>query len=152
LDSTFSERAYGCFSFSDFVDRLKKGDLINVSGSGGRVIIERKSGSLSKPLPQPEGALPMLREVLENHRLELEAGESADQLAHWMQEENPGFDVKNYGYQEFSEFLNYAQDKTVVKVEPHEDRGLVVYLGAEFYPPAEPVKPAEETPEEEDDG
>ncbi len=152
LDSTFSERAYGCFSFSDFVDRLKKGELINVNGSGGRVIIERKSGGLSKPMPQPEEALPALRDLLENHRLELEAGENVEQLSQWMSEEFPDFEVKNYGFQEFSEFLNYAQDKTVVKLEPNEDTGLVVYLGAEFYPPAEPPKPVEETPEEEDDG
>ncbi len=152
LDSTFNERAYGCFSFSDFVDKLKKGELINVSGTGGRVIIERKSGGPSKPLPQPEEALPPLRDVLENHRLELEAGETVDQLSQWMTEEHPGFDVKNFGFQEFSEFLNYAQDKTVVKVQPNEDRGLIVFLGAEFYPPAEPPKPVEETPEEEDDG
>ncbi len=152
LDSTFSERAYGCFSFSDFVDRLKKGELINVNGSGGRVIIERKSGGLSKPMPQPEEALPALRDLLENHRLELEAGENVEQLSQWMSEEFPDFEVKNYGFQEFSEFLNYAQDKTVVKLEPNEESGLVVYLGAEFYPPAEPPKSVEETPEEEDDG
>jgi hypothetical protein len=52
--------------------------------------------------------------------------------------------------QEFSEFLNYAQDKLVVRVEPDEERGLVVYLGAEFYPPALPEQPAEEIHEEEE--
>lgn len=152
LDSTFNERVYGCFSFSDFVDKLKKSDLINVSGTGGRVIIERKSGGPSKPLPQPEEALPRLRDTLENHRLELEIGETVEQLSQWMTEEHPGFDVKDYGFQEFSEFLNYAQDKTVVKVQPDEERGLIVFLGAEFYPPAETQKPVEAAPEEEDDG
>ena len=38
LDSAFSERAYGSGSFSDFVERLKKADYINVTGSGGRYI------------------------------------------------------------------------------------------------------------------
>src|SRR5690242_7650078 len=38
LDSAFSERAYGCGSFSEFVERLKKADYINVSGTGGRYI------------------------------------------------------------------------------------------------------------------
>src|SRR6185437_12521102 len=31
LDPTFSEKAYGSGSFSDFVERLKKGDHVNVS-------------------------------------------------------------------------------------------------------------------------
>src|SRR5919198_1133577 len=34
LDSAFSERAYGAGSFSDFVEKLKKADFVNVSGSG----------------------------------------------------------------------------------------------------------------------
>ncbi len=152
LDSAFSERAYGCFSFSDFVDRLKKADLVNVTGTGGRVIIERRSGGVTKPLPEPEEALPPLRDVLENHRLELEAGGTVDQLSQWMAEEHPSFAPQSFGFQQFNEFLNYAQDKTVVRLEPNEERGLIVFLGAEFYPPAEPPKPVEETPEEEDDG
>ena len=44
LDPAFSERAYGAGSFSDFVEKLKKADFINVSGSGGRYIIERRGG------------------------------------------------------------------------------------------------------------
>ena len=61
-----------------------------------------------------------------------------------MREESPNFDWKQYGFQEFSEFLNYAQDKTVVRIEPDEEsQSLMVYLGAEFHPPAipEPVPP-----------
>jgi hypothetical protein len=56
-----------------------------------------------------------------------------------MQEEHPNFDHKNYGFQEFAEFLNFAQDKTVVRMEPRED-ALMVFMGAEFYPPALPHK------------
>jgi hypothetical protein len=151
LDSAFSERAYGAFSFSDFIDKLKKADLVNVSGSGGRVIIERR-GERSGPLPEPEEALPTLRDLLENHRLELENGETLEQLAAWMAEEHPSFDIKTYGFQEFSEFLNFAQDKTVVRLQPDPERGLIVFLGAEFYPPAEPPKPEPPPIEEEDDG
>src|ERR1700728_4475517 len=43
LDPAFSERAYGAGSFSDFVERLKKAEFINVSGSGRRYIIARRS-------------------------------------------------------------------------------------------------------------
>jgi len=149
LDSAFTEKAYGAGSFSDFVEKLKKADYVNVSGQGGRYIIERKTSSKpERAQPKPDEALPLLRDVLETHRLELENGAGADELAGWVQAESPNFDVAAYGFQEFSEFLNYAQDKLVVRVEPDEERGLVVYLGAEFYPPALPEQPQQEIAEE----
>jgi uncharacterized protein (TIGR00288 family) len=138
LDPAFSEKAYGASSFSEFVEKLKKSDLVNVSGTGGRYIIERKTSHPDRPQPKPEELLPGLRDVLENHRLDLENGASAEELAVWFKEEHPQFDLANYGFQQFTEFLNYAQDKLVVRLELDEDRGLMVYLGAEFYPPAEP--------------
>ena len=59
LDSTFSERAYGAGSFSDFVEKLKKADYVNVSGTGGRYIIERKGTAAPEiAAPKPEEALP----------------------------------------------------------------------------------------------
>lgn len=152
LDPAFSERAYGAGSFSDFVDKLKKADFINVSGSGGRYIIERRGGGgPEKAAPRPEEALPALRDVLETHRMELEEGASAEELEQWMQAEHPDFALSRYGFQQFSEFLNYAQDKTVVRTEPDEERGLIVQLGAEFYPPALPERPPEPVIEEEED-
>ncbi len=151
LDSAFTEKAYGAGSFSDFVEKLKKADFVNVSGQGGRYIIERKTSSQpERPTPKPEEALPALRDVLETHRLEMENGASVDDLAAWVQAEVPNFDAASIGFQEFSEFLNYAQDKLVVRVEPDEEKGLVVYLGAEFYPPAVPEAPPEEHIEEEE--
>ena len=75
LDPAFNERAYGANSFSDFVEKLKRGELVNVSGTGGRYIIERKGSSQpERPNLKPEDLLPPLRDVLENHRLELENG------------------------------------------------------------------------------
>lgn len=139
LDSTFSERAYGAGSFSDFVERLKKAEYVNVSGTGGRYIIERKGSSPSEiAAPKPEEAIPALRDLLEIHRLEMEDGVQADQLYTWMKEENPDFDLQKYGFQEFAEFLNFAQDKLVVRIDPDEEKGLMTFLGAEFYPPAPP--------------
>jgi uncharacterized protein (TIGR00288 family) len=152
LDSAFTEKAYGAGSFSDFVEKLKKADFVNVSGQGGRYIIERKTSSQpERPTPKPEEALPALRDVLETHRLEMENGAPVDDLSAWVQAEVPNFEPGAYGFQEFSEFLNYAQDKLVVRVEPDEEKGLVVYLGAEFYPPAVPEPPAEQHVEEEED-
>ena len=153
LDSSFSERAYGAGSFTDFIDRLRKADLILVTGGEGRYMIQRKRSGAPEKTVRPEEALPALRDVLENHRLEMEEGVVADDLAGWVREESPNFDWKQYGFQEFSEFLNYAQDKTVVRIEPDEEtQSLMVYLGAEFHPPAipEPAPPPvpEETEEE----
>lgn len=153
LDSTFSERAYGANSFSDFVEKLKKADLVNVTGSGGRYLIERKATAPEKPQPKPEELLPLLRDVLEIHRMEMEFGNGAlsDTVEGWVKEERPEFDITSYGFQEFAEFLNYAQDKLVVRIEPDEERGLTVYLGAEFYPPAPPTRPEPEHVEDEDE-
>jgi uncharacterized protein (TIGR00288 family) len=151
LDPAFSERAYGAGSFSDFVEKLKKADFINVSGSGGRYIIERRGGGTEKVAARPEDALPALRDVLETHRMELEeGGATAEELEGWMVAENPEFNLAKFGFQRFSELLNYAQDKTVVRAEPDEERGLVVQLGAEFYPPALPPVAPESTFEEEE--
>jgi uncharacterized protein (TIGR00288 family) len=143
LDSAFNERAYGGSSFSDFVEKLKRADLVNISGTGGRYIIERKGTAAAEhPSLKHEDLLPPLRDVLENHRLEIENGCPVEDLAGWFKTEQPNFDVAAYGFQQFTEFLNYAQDKTVVRLEPHEDQGtMLVYLGAEFYPPAEPPQP-----------
>ena len=151
LDSAFSERAYGAGSFSDFVEKLKKAELVNVTGSGGRYVIERKgSGGATQSNLKPEDLLTPLRDVLENHRLDLENGVTVDDLAAWFKEEQTAFDTTDYGFQAFSEFLNYAQDKTVVRMEPNEEQGLMlVYMGAEFYPPAVPVMAEPEVTEED---
>ena len=151
LDSTFSERAYGAGSFSDFVERMKKADLVNVTGGGGRYLIERKSTAPEKPQPKPEELLPLLRDVLEINRMEMENGALCETLEGWVKEERPDFDITSYGFQEFAEFLNYAQDKLVVRIEPDEEKGLMVHLGAEFYPPAPPPRTEREQEEEEDE-
>jgi uncharacterized protein (TIGR00288 family) len=144
LDPSFSERAYGAGSFSDFVEKLKKAEYVNVSGTGGRYIIERKGSAAPEVVaPKPEEVLPQLRDVLETHRFEIEEGAQADDVETWMRQEHQNFEPKRYGFQEFAEFLNFAQDKTVVRIEPDKERGLMVYLGAEFYPPAAPIREVE---------
>jgi len=150
LDPAFNERAYGASSFSDFVEKLKRAELVNVSGTGGRYIIERKGTTQpERPNLKPEDLLSPLRDVLENHRLEIENGSAMEDLEQWFRGEQPNFDPSAYGFQQFSEFLNYAQDKTVVRLEPTEEQGMLVYLGAEFYPPAEAPKPEPEVVHEE---
>ena len=82
--------------------------------------------------------------------MELEEGATAEELEQWMGTEFPDFSLSRFGFQQFSEFLNYAQDKTVVRLEPDEERGMIVQLGAEFYPPALPIREPEPIPEEEE--
>jgi uncharacterized protein (TIGR00288 family) len=141
LDSSFSERAYGASSFTDFVDKLRKNDYVAVTGGEGRYMIQRKQGGTAEKLVRPEGALPVLRDVLESHRLEMEEGVLADDLLAFVKEEQPNFDWKNFGFQEFGELLNFAQDKGVTRIQPDEEKGLTVFLGAEFHPPAIPDAP-----------
>src|SRR6266851_7242746 len=155
LDSTFNEKAYGSGSFSDFVEKLKKNGMVNVTGGEGRYMISRKdSAEPEKAAAKPEEAIPILRDVLESHRLEMDEGCSDETLADWVRAEQPNFDWKSYGFQEFSEFLNYAQDKMLVRVSPQAESGLLVHLGPEFHPPLipepAPVVVADEQPEEDE--
>jgi uncharacterized protein (TIGR00288 family) len=151
LDSSFSERAYGASSFTDFVEKLRKNDYVIVTGGEGRYMIQRKHGGAAEKLVRPEGALPVLRDVLESHRLEMEDGVLADDLLGFVKEEQPNFDWKNFGFQEFSELLNFAQDKGVTRIVPDEEQGIMVYLGAEFHPPAIPDAPVRHLAEPEEE-
>ncbi len=137
LDSAFSEKAYGSGSFTDFVEKLQKANFVHVTGGEGRYMIKRiGAAGPEKSTVRPEAALPVLRDVLETHRMEMDEGVVAEALAEWVKQEHPDYDWKQYGFQEFSELLNYAQDKLVVRVTPDEEKGLMVYLGPEFHPPA----------------
>src|SRR5712692_5829069 len=93
LDPAFNERAYGASSFSDFVEKRKG------------------SSQPERPNLKPDDLLPALRDVLENHRLEIENGCPVEDLSAWFKAEQPNFDTSAYGFQQFIEFLNYAQDK-----------------------------------------
>jgi hypothetical protein len=152
LDSAFSEKAYGSGSFTDFVEKLQKANYVQVTGGEGRYMIKRVGAAgPEKTTVRPEAALPVLRDVLETHRMEVDEGVASEVLAEWVKQEHPDYDWKQYGFQEFSELLNYAQDKLVVRVNPDEEKGLMVYLGPEFHPPAPPEAPPEPVIEEEID-
>jgi uncharacterized protein (TIGR00288 family) len=142
LDSTFNEKAYGASSFTDFVERLQKADYVEVTGGEGRYMIRLKGGAApEKPGAKPEEAIPLLRDVLEDHRMEIDDGATADEVLEWVKEVRPDFEPPRYGFQEFAELLNFAQDKGLVRNQTDEERGLIVYLGAEFHPPAPPPEP-----------
>jgi uncharacterized protein (TIGR00288 family) len=142
LDSTFNEKAYGASSFTDFVEKLQKAGFVEVSGGEGRYMIRLRTAALpEKALNKPEQAIPILRDVLETHRLDIDNGSTADELLEWVKQDVPNFEWQSYGFQEFGELLNYAQDKSLVRVTPDEEKGLLVHLGAEFHPPAPPPEP-----------
>ncbi len=152
LDSTFNEKAYGASSFTDFVEKLQKADYVEVTGGEGRYMIRMKGGGVpEKPTAKPEQAIPLLRDVLETNRLEIDNGAHADELAEWVRADHPNFDPREFGFQEFSELLNYAQDKGLVRIQADEEKGLTVYLGAEFHPPAPPPEPEPVMPMEEEE-
>jgi uncharacterized protein (TIGR00288 family) len=152
LDSTFNEKAYGASSFTDFVEKLQKSDFVEVSGGEGRYMIKLKGGGApEKPGAKPEEAIPLLRDVLETHRIEIDEGAMADELAEWVKEEQPKLEWTRYGFMEFGALLNYAQDKGLVRIQADEERGLIVHLGAEFHPPAPPPEPEPVLDIEEED-
>ncbi len=154
LDPAFSEKAYGASTFTDFVEKLRNAGYVNVTGAEGRYVIERITEAASKaeePAHKPDETLPILRDILENRRIEMDAGATADDLETWVRAEHPEFEPPKYGFTEFMEMLNYAQDKGLVRVQPDEERGMVVYLGAEFYPPAPPEPQPEEVVSEYDE-
>ncbi len=152
LDSTFNEKAYGAGSFTDFMEKLQKGRLREVTGGEGRYMIRMKGAAPEKPGDKPEEAIPLLRDVLETHRMEMDNGATAEELADWVHQDHPGFDWMQYGFQEFGELLNYAQDKGLVRNQADEERGLIVYLGSEFHPPAPPPEPEQPVEVEEEEG
>jgi uncharacterized protein (TIGR00288 family) len=152
LDSTFNEKAYGANSFTDFVEKLQKADFVEVTGGEGRYMIRLKGGTIAeKPGAKPEEAIPLLRDILETHRLDVDSGASADELSEWVKQEHPDFDWRSFGFQEFAELVNYAQDKGLVRVQADEERGLIIYLGAEFHPPAPPPEPEPQAAVEEEE-
>jgi hypothetical protein len=134
------------------VEKLQKSDFVEVTGGEGRYMIRMKGGGVpEKPGAKPEEAIPLLRDVLETHRLDVDNGVSADELSEWVKEEHPNFEFTRYGFQGFGELLNFTQDKGLVRIQADEDRGLIVYLGAEFHPPAPPPEPEQPAEIEEED-
>src|SRR5215472_18544844 len=97
LDSAFNERAYGAGNFTDFVERLQKADYVEVTGGEGRYMIRMKGGAApEKPGAKPEEAIPLLRDVLETHRMDVDNGVTAEELSEWVREEQPRLDPPKF--------------------------------------------------------
>ena len=131
LDSSFSERAYGAGSFTDFIERLRKNDLIHVTGGEGRYMIQRKrTRRAGEDGEARRSAALSARRAGEPSPGNGRRRDCRRTAGGWVKEESPAFDWKSYGFQEFSEFLNYAQDKTVVRIVPDETQGLTGVSGS----------------------
>src|SRR5262244_2109403 len=93
LDSTFNEKAYGASSFTDFVEKLQKAEFVEVTGGEGRYMIRMRGGAApEKPGAKPEEAIPLLRDVLEIHRMEIDDGATADEILDWVKQERGEFE------------------------------------------------------------
>ena len=72
---------------------LVVGRYAEVTGGEGRYMIRLKSGGTpDKPGAKPEEALPLLRDVLETRRIELDNGAPADELFDYVKQERPDFE------------------------------------------------------------
>jgi hypothetical protein len=123
---------------------MKSAGYIQLHGTEGRYTIELLSGAAaatSGAAHRKDDALPLLRQVLDIYKLDMEDGASAETVAGWMGKIHADFDMKKYGFQEFNEFLNFAQDNFMVRMEPDEQRGMTVFLGAELAPSAPEPEP-----------
>jgi len=135
LDSAFTERDYGTSAFSDFVHRLSTAGHVKVHRREGNFVVERAEAR-EQALPQPsltrEDAIPLLGTVLEANLGFVRVGIPAKELAALFHAAHPGFNHTEYGFTEFEELLNLAQDKAMVRIEAHPELGLRIFPGAEL--------------------
>ncbi len=146
LDSAFTERDYGTSAFSDFVQKLASAGHVRLVRREGNFVVERLEAQPEAATPAGitrEDAIPLLRSVLEANAGFLAIGMPAKELAALFHAAHPGFDEKEYGFTEFGEMLNLAQDKALVRIEADPERGLRVFGGPALQEPApEPAREA----------
>ncbi len=136
LDPAFSERDYGETSFSAFVEKLVKDGMLSLRTVDGHYVVDRggesddlddDSGALSG-----EDALPFLQEVLQSNVDLLGMGIPAREIRALTTAADPEFKETDYGFQEFTELLNFAADKGLIRVETDPNRGLRFYPGEDL--------------------
>jgi uncharacterized protein (TIGR00288 family) len=135
LDPAFTERDYGTNSFSDFVQRLADAGHLKLHRRENNLLVERAATPAAAPpppAPSREDAIPLLRSVLEDALGLLSVGLPARELAALFGAAYPDFQLQDYGFTEFEELLNLAQDKGLLRNEAEGERGLRVYPGPEL--------------------
>jgi len=136
LDSTFTERDYGTSSFRQFVELLQKEKLIEVKRVDGQLLVERTPAAgtpPADPLLNAEDAMSALFRALkvidEN---DLWGRLSFSEVKDYVRRLEPDFDEKRYGFSQFAELLNFAQDVGLVRLEPDAESVLQVRPGIQF--------------------
>ncbi len=135
LDPAFTERDYGTGSFSDFVHKMASAGIIRLHKRDGNFVVERAEAR-GEAAPQPavtrDDAIPPLRSVLEANLSFVAVGIPAKELAALFRAAHPGINPRDYGFTEFEELLNLAQDKGLVRIDADPERGLRVFPGTVF--------------------
>ena len=144
LDSSFTERDYGASSFRQFVEMLARERLVEINRVSGHYLVEiprpEEVAKVEESLPNREDALPALHKALrvidEN---DLWGQLDSDAVKEYVQRVDSDFDEKRYGFGQFAELLNFAQDLELVRLEPDAESVLRVYPGLQFTPARHPV-------------
>jgi hypothetical protein len=133
---------------------LDKAHLVRTHKEHGHYLItlpsREEEARAEEPVLQREDALPVLHRALrvidENDlwgRLDFNA------VRDYVERLEQGFDEKRYGFGQFAELLNYAQDLGMVRLEPDGNAVLRVYPGSEFTPSRALASPASRPAEAE---
>lgn len=146
LDSSFTERDYGASSFRQFVEMIEKAHLVETKKVSGHYLVEmpqpEEAAQAEEALLKREDALPILFRALkvidEN---DLWGTLDSNAVRGYVQRLDSAFDEKQYGFGQFAELLNYAQDLSLVRLEPDTASVLRVFPGTEFTP-TRPLLPA----------
>ena len=129
LDSAFTERDYGVSSFSGLVEKLVAQGTLKLITVDGHHVVERKSEDVEDSSASPDDAISVLSEVLEANLNLLEMGVPARELGALVKAVDPDFNETDYGFHEFAELLNFAQDKGLVRAETSSEHGMLFYAG-----------------------
>jgi uncharacterized LabA/DUF88 family protein len=137
LDSSFTERDYGASSFRLFVEMLANAHLVEINKVSGHYLVEiPKHEEAAKPEIAPLNREDALRAVHKALRIidenDLWGRLDFDAVKEYVQRVVPDFDEKRYGFGQFAEVLNYAQDLGLVRLEPDADSVLRVNPGTAF--------------------
>ena len=101
----------------------------------GHLVIDRKSQAEEleeETAMGPEDALPVLQKVLKANVNLLEMGIPEREIHALVKAADTNFNETEYGFSEFAELLNLAQDKGLVRAEAGIDHHLRFYQGDEL--------------------
>jgi hypothetical protein len=136
------------------MEKLEEAGVLKVKTIDGHLVVERKEQAeevTAESAHSPEDAIPHLTDVLKQNIDLLAMGIPEKEIRALMNAAHRDFDPTRFGFQEFSELLNLAADKGLVRIEADATRrGLRYYPGDELphakhgaAAPASTAKPAE---------